>query len=193
MSPCNDVYAFVLKGDMAQESANREIGKNDPSPSDVAERIARALPLDTLNKDYVASAAKMASIYTAIAAFENSARKFIQDRLLEDHGADWWTKCVTSPVRKTADDRKKDEEQHRYHGSRGASMIFFVQLGDLVNIMHNNETSFESYIPSIDWARQLFKSLERSRNVIMHSGELAMNDIERVGMNIRDWIRQVGG
>src|SRR5579859_219748 len=118
MSPGNDVYAFVLKGDMAQESANREIGKNDASPSDTVERISRALPLDTLNKDYVVAATKMASVYTAIAAFENSARKFIQDRLLEDHGADWWTKCVSSTVRKSADDRKKDKEQHRYHGSR---------------------------------------------------------------------------
>jgi hypothetical protein len=72
-------------------------------------------------------------------------------------------------------------------------MIFYVQLGDLISIMQNNEASFDDYIPSIDWARQLIRSLERSRNVIMHSGELSMNDIERVGMNIRDWVRQVGG
>lgn len=193
MSSRQDIYAFVLKGDMAQEAADREIGKNDPSPSDVAERIARALPFDTLDKDFVLAASKMAHVYTAIAAFENSARKFIQDRLLEDHGADWWTKCVSEKVRKTAEDRKKDEEQNRYHGTRGASMIFYVQLGDLITIMQANETSFEDYIPTIDWVRQLIKALERSRNVIMHSGELSMNDIERIGMNIRDWIRQVGG
>ena len=66
-------------------------------------------------------------------------------------------------------------------------------MGDLVSIMQSNEASFADYIPSVEWSRQLFKSLERSRNVIMHSGELSMNDIERVAMNIRDWIRQVGG
>jgi hypothetical protein len=193
MSHTDDIYAFVLKGDMAQDAAHREIGKNDPSPVDAAERISRALPLDAMDKDYVQSAAKMANVYTAIASFENVARKFIQDRLLEDHGAEWWTKCVSAGIRKSADDRKKDEDQHRYHGARGTSMIFYVQLGDLVSIMQNNEASFEDYISSIDWARQLFKSLERSRNVIMHSGELSLNDIERVGMNIRDWVRQVGG
>ena len=42
-------------------------------------------------------------------------------------------------------------------------------------------------------AKQIFKALERSRNVIMHGGELSMNDIERVAMNIRDWVNQVGG
>ena len=35
-------------------------------------------------------------------------------------------------------------------------------------------------------------TIERSRNVIMHSGSLDRVDIERVGMNIRDWIKQVG-
>jgi hypothetical protein len=193
MSHMHDLYAFVFRGDMAQEAADRQRDKSDPSPSDAAERICRALPLDALDKDYVFSASKMAHIYTAISAFENGARKFIQDRLLEDHGADWWTARVSNTIRKSAEDRKKDEDQHRYHGARGASMIFYVQLGDLVSIMQNNEPSFEDYIPSIDWARQIFRSIERSRNVIMHSGELSMNDIERVGINIRDWIRQVGG
>jgi hypothetical protein len=28
--------------------------------------------------------------------------------------------------------------------------------------------------------------------VIMHSGQLTLSDVERVAMNIRDWIRQVG-
>lgn len=45
---------------------------------------------------------------------------------------------------------------------------------------------------SIDWARQIIQTIERSRNVIMHSGELGRKDIERIGTNIRDWISQVG-
>jgi len=193
MNHASDLYAFVFKGDMAQEAADRHIGKNDTGPADIAQRIARALPLDSFDKDLVVAATKMAHVYTAIASFENAARKFIQDRLLEEHGANWWTDRVSSAVKKSAEDRKKDEDQHRYHGARGSSMIYYVQLGDLVGIMQNNESSFQDYIPSIEWARQIFKSLERSRNVIMHSGELAMNDIERVSMNIRDWVRQVGG
>ena len=51
---------------------------------------------------------------------------------------------------------------------------------------------FEVHIISIDWARQIIQTLERSRNVIMHSGELGRKDIERIGTNIRDWISQVG-
>lgn len=192
MSNGDDLYAFVFKGAIAQDAASRALSKTVAAPSDHVERISAAMPVDMLDKDYVLAASKMARVYTAIAAFENSSRKFIQDRMLEDHGANWWTDKVSKSVRDAAERRKEDEDQHRYHGTRGAAMIFYTQLGDLVTIMRQNEPSFQDYIPSSDWAQQLFKSLERSRNVIMHSGELSMNDIERVGMNIRDWIRQVG-
>lgn len=193
MSKADDLYAFVFKGAIAQDTITREINKNSKDEDDSEKKIEVRLPLDLIDKDYVISAQKMASVYTVIAAFENSARKFIQDRLLEEVGADWWTTCVPQRIRDQAERRKQDEEQIRWHGARGASMIFYTQLPDLVSIMQNNFPHFQDYIESIEWARQIFVSLERSRNVIMHSSELSMNDIERVAMNIRDWLRQVGG
>jgi hypothetical protein len=33
---------------------------------------------------------------------------------------------------------------------------------------------------------------KHSRNVIMHSGMLDLEDIERLGMNLHDWVKQVG-
>ncbi len=71
-------------------------------------------------------------------------------------------------------------------------MINYTEFGDLASIMAQNYELFEVHIVSIDWARQIFQTLERSRNVIMHSGELGRRDIERIGTNIRDWINQVG-
>ena len=193
MSSADDLYAFVFKGAIAQDAAVRELGRIAPEASDSADKIAQKMPLDLLDTDHVSSAQKMAAVYTTIAAFENSARKFIQDRLLEEVGADWWTTAVPRGIRDQAERRKKEEEQIRWHGSRGTSMIFYSQLGDLISIMQTNLTHFQDHIQSVDWARQLFNALERSRNVIMHSGELSMHDIERVAMNIRDWVRQVGG
>jgi hypothetical protein len=193
MSDSDDLYAFVFKGTLAEDAAHRALERSSPAPTDPPEKIAQKMPLDLLDKSFVFSALKMASVYTAIASFENSARKFIQDRLLEQVGAGWWLKCVSKEIRGEAEKRKKDEEQIRWHGARGSSMIFYTQIGDLPTIIQNNFKSFEDYIESVEWARQIIKSLERSRNVIMHSGELSMNDIERVAMNIRDWVRQVGG
>jgi hypothetical protein len=75
---------------------------------------------------------------------------------------------------------------------RGDDPIDFIDFADLLNIMRANEVSFEPFWPSPEWARSIFDAVERSRNVIMHSGILDLEDIERVGMNIRDWVRQVG-
>jgi hypothetical protein len=36
------------------------------------------------------------------------------------------------------------------------------------------------------------RPLEKSRNTTMHGGVLAQEDVERIGMNIRDWTRQTG-
>ena len=194
MSAQDDIYAFVMKGEVAQVAVNTELERAVESPQDIVDRIAQAFPFDLLDEDFKEGARKMAQVYTAIAAFENAARKFIQDRLLEECGADWWNHDnIPKAVRDGAQKRKNDEEQHRYHQTRGASMIFYTQMGDLVSIMQKKEEAFEDYITSLAWARQLFGAVERSRNVIMHSGELSMNDIQRVGMNIRDWLQQVGG
>ena len=193
MSGNYDIYAFVMKGDVAQHAVNTELRRFDESPQDVINRIRQALPIELIDDEYLECAEKMALVYTVIASFENAARKFIQDCLIENHGASWWDARVPKHVREQAEKRKTDEAQHRYHGSRGTSMIFYAQMGDLVSIIQKSETDFTDYIPSVDWARQLFDAIERSRNVIMHSGDLSMNDIQRVGMNIRDWLQQVGG
>lgn len=194
MRKSDNLYAFVFKGQLAQESISRNLEVTNKETIDSAEKIKLKMPFDLLDEEFVSSALKMASVYVAINAFENSVRKFVQDRLLEEVGADWWKKTTSKDIKDNAEKRKKNEEQFRWHGSRGSSMISYTQMGDLIKIMGHpdNLIFFQPYLPSIEWARQIFSSLERSRNVIMHGGELTMHDIERVAMFIRDWIRQVG-
>lgn len=62
----------------------------------------------------------------------------------------------------------------------------------LKNAMNNNWTDFEDIVGQLSWASGIFDVVERSRNVIMHSGTLEREDIDRLGVNIRDWVKQVG-
>lgn len=75
---------------------------------------------------------------------------------------------------------------------RGLSPVYFAELKGLVTLLATNWDHFSALLGDVDWVRSTNKSLERSRNVHMHSGEMSMEDIERVGGIIRDWIRQVG-
>jgi len=185
------LYEFVYRGILADEAldkAGRRSGSSDLS----AQEVADALSVDLLDPDALAAAARMAAVYAAIAAFEISARRFITKVLLESHGDDWWDKGVSDKIRTFALSRRDEEEKTRWHGRRGTELLDYVEMGHLVNIIQQNWSAFEDYIPRMDWATAIFGGIERSRNVIMHSGFLDIEDIERVGMHIRDWAKQVG-
>lgn len=189
------LYSFGLRGlltEVALEKAGL-IGKNSFSERWEAD-TAKRLGIDRLDEELVAKSRRMAVVYTAICALENSIREFIEKKLLEEKGADWWTKSVNTPIRQKAENRKKEESGVRWLTPRGSSPIYYTDLGDLISIMTGgkNWKYFEIHLKNDEWAKQIITTLEKSRNIIMHGGELSPTDIERVGIYIRDWVSQLG-
>lgn len=187
-----DLYSFVFRGLLTEEALDdagrlQRFGLSAHLDAEIASR----LPIEALDEDLVARAQRMAVVYVAIAAFENSVREFVSKVLLESVGADWWTK-VPDKIREKAETRRKEEEKIRWHTPRGDEPINYTEFGDLASIVGQNWILFEDYVQSQEWMRQTISTVERSRNVIMHSGELGLQDIERIATAIRDWIRQVG-
>ncbi len=188
-----EIYSYVFRGLLTEEALDRTARQNKYPQSVILEKeIAERLSIDLLDDNHVISARRMATVYTAIAAFENSVREFVTKRLIEEHGENWWEQAVSDRIRSKAEIRRQEENKIRWHTPRGDSPINYTEFGDLSSIISQNWTLFEDYLQSQDWVRQIISTLERSRNVIMHSGELGNQDIERIGTSIRDWIRQVG-
>lgn len=191
MTDLGETYEFVFRGILADEGLDRA-GRPIRHLSGVLdEEIAARLSLALLDSEHVASARRMATVYTALAAFENTARELVSRTMLEEKGENWW-ESVSERIRKRTASRQEDEEKHRFHTQRGDAPINFTELGDLLNIIRANWEHFEPFLPSPEWAQSIFDAVERSRNVIMHSGTLDAADIDRVGIHIRDWIKQVG-
>ncbi len=189
------LYSFVFRGLLTEEALDKAGRQQRKLFSEVWEsETSRRLAIPLLDEELVKASRKMAVVYTAICAFENSVRDFISKKLLEERGVGWWDLCVKAEIRKKAEDRKKADKEIRWLAQRGDSMIHFTEFGDLIAIMAkpDNWAFFEPHIGNVDWAKQIITTLEKSRNIIMHSGELDPKDIERVGTCIRDWIRQVG-
>lgn len=186
------LYEFTYRGqlaDAALDSAGRtKFAHAAESEADMAAQLS----LGVLDDELVAAARHMATVYTAIAAFENSARKLVSGTMLEGKGESWWEDCVSAKVQKRAKDRREDDEKNRFHSQRGDAPINYSDLNDLLNVINANWELFEPFIPSPEWAKSIFEAIERSRNVIMHSGTLHREDIARVGIHIRDWVTQVG-
>jgi len=185
------VYNFVYRAVLTQESLDAA-GREKPKTHEMDDaEVAELLSIHVLNEDFVARARGMATVYTAIAAFENSVRELISKTLLEGRGADWWEQCVSEKIRSQSQRRMEDEQKVRWHVQRGDDPIQFTMLPNLLNIMRQNPDDFSPFIHDMDWAASIFDVIEKSRNVIMHSGSLSRRDVARLGTHIRDWSAQV--
>ena len=85
-----------------------------------------------------------------------------------------------------------EDAKFRWHGARGASDINYCDFSDLSSIIVVNWPVFDDLLGNMEWAKTTLNTLEKSRNIVMHGGSLSKEDVERIGMNIRDWIRQAG-
>lgn len=192
MSDTGPFYEFVFRGLLADQALDRAGRPPRFSVDSNLADIAEALSLELLDPSFLDDARRMAVVYAAIAAFEGSARRFIAKVMLDEHGSTWWENRVSTKIRNFAESRRIDEEKTRWHGKRGDRPLDYTELGMLVDIVQQNWTDFEPYVRRVDWATAIFAAVERSRNVIMHSGTLDIEDIERLGISMRDWLKQVG-
>ena len=187
------VHDFVFRGLLSEEAVDRagrstRVSFDGPGEAE----IERILSITSLPDDLVQQAKTMSAVYVAVAAFENSVRELILGVLLEAIGEDWWTSAISQKVSDRAEKRKADEDKIKWHTNRGMHPLYYTTMADLVNAIRNNWEHLERYVQSVDWVASIFDAVERSRNVIMHNGTLAQGDIERLGIFIRDWIKQVG-
>lgn len=187
----DSIYNFVYRGQLTEEALDRA-GRTRGRQSEIDRTLySKLLAVDELDVQHVENARAMATVYTAVAAFENSVRELISKTLLDEVGENWWNECVSAKIRKQADERRIEEEKVRWHNQRGASPINYTMLPQLMSIIRQNPQHFEPFIHDLEWASNVFEVIDRSRNVIMHSGMLNQRDIARLGTFIRDWTSQV--
>ena len=135
---------------------------------------------------------QMGEVFKAFYCIENAARELITDRLAERHGSTWWQDKVAGTIREKVDSLKQKEAKDTYHVARSTTDIGYTLFGALSKIIVANWDDFSDLFPDQHWVSSRFNDLEKSRNIIMHTGVLPQIEVERVEQISRDWIRQVG-
>lgn len=189
-----DLYSFAFRGLLAEEALDKAGHKKYlTEEAFFSEELAKKLHFDEIDPKYVEQSKTMLTVFATITAFENATREFVYSALFERYKTDWWSKGVQNSIRTRAESRRAEEAAVKWHVNRGDAMMSYLDFGDLPKIMLSSENwpIFEPYVDSQDWVRSIFENIEKSRNVIMHSGVLDEYDIARVGLNIRDWLRQI--
>lgn len=188
----DDLYIFVYRGLLTEESLDKAGRKRRQEfGSEDAARMRQALAFEMLDRELLTHARRMSIVYTAIHAFENTVRQLVVSAMSEAHEEKWWAQ-VPDRIKNRVKTRMEKDSKARWHGTRGATEILYCDFGDLSSIIATNWPQFENILVNLEWAKSILSTLEMSRNTIMHGGVLAQQDVERIGMNIRDWIRQTG-
>jgi len=187
-----DLYSFVYRGVLTEQALDKKgRQRRGHFGAEEARRVQHTLSYDFLDSDLLNEAQRMSVVYAAVHAFENAVRLLVSKAMAEAHGEPWWTN-VPERIRKSSKSRMDEDAKFRWHGARGAQEINYCDFGDLSAIIVTNWSIFDDLLGNMEWAKATLNALEKSRNIIMHGGSLAKEDIERIGMNIRDWIRQAG-
>lgn len=187
----SEAYSFVFRGLLTEEALDRVGRVSSFSRRTDFAVIRTLLGIDVIDEQHVVAADRMSQVYVAIAAFENSVRELVCGVLHEAHGDGWWAKCVQPNIRNDAEQRMENEEKVRWHVQRGSVPINYTMIGDLLSVILKNFDDFEPFLHDREWAKHIFDMIEKSRNVIMHCGELSNRDMARIGSAIKDWNSQV--
>lgn len=134
----------------------------------------------------------MSSVYTALYCIENTIRNFIVERMSERHGIDWWETKVPKKIKDSVASLKRQEEKNKYHSNRSGSEIGYTMLCNLGQVIIANWDEFSDIIPNQAWLTSRMDDLEMSRNIIMHTGMLPIDEIDRIESIVRDLLRQIG-
>ncbi|MCF7223793.1 Swt1 family HEPN domain-containing protein [Marilutibacter chinensis] len=187
-----DLYSFVYRGVLTEEALDKNgRWRRGHFGQEEAREAQKSLSYDFLDSDLLQEAQRMSVVYAAVHAFENAVRNLVTKAMAEANGEHWWQK-VPERIRKSSKNRMDEDAKFRWHGARGAQEINYCDFGDLSSIIVTNWDVFDDLLGNMEWAKATLNTLEKSRNIIMHGGSLAKEDVERIGMNIRDWIRQAG-
>lgn len=133
----------------------------------------------------------MQRCYRLLFVLENVVREFIVDVLGEVDGDEWFEKRTTALMKKKVSDREATETKNQWHTGRNQHPIYYLDLGDLALLLQTHWADFRGLLPNQAWAVSRIQDAERSRNVIAHTNVLSDDELVRLEMHVRDWVRQV--
>lgn len=188
-----DVKSFVFSGLLATHAAKdmESAGVLRSRAVSASERKEQDL-LSSVEESIRAGANAMQRAYRILFVLENLVRTLIDERLKDKYGVNWFDAKAPAPMKRKLEDRKSIEEKNQWHAGRNKEPLYYMDFGDLAKLIVNHWTEFEDLLPTQSWVQSRLDEAERSRNVIAHTNILSSEEISRLEMYLRDWIKQIG-
>lgn len=189
----NNIQSFVFSGLLAKHAAKDMEATGLLRGRAISEEERREQDLlASVEESVRAGAIAMQKSYRILFVLENVVRSLINERMSDKHGANWFDKKATGPMKGKLKTRKENEEKHQWHTGRNKEPLFYMDFSDLAKLIVNNWEEYEDLLPSQSWVQSRLDEAERSRNVIAHTNILSSEESSRLEMYLRDWIKQIG-
>lgn len=131
---------------------------------------------------------KMADFYILYYCVENSVRRLISETLKEKYNINWWDGKVPEGV-KSHVKQTQDGEKDTSMSLRSDDPLFYTDFGELITILEANWNDFSDSLRSLKAMKDVLSKFNQLRNVIAHSGELSDDEILRLKLLVKDWLR----
>lgn len=149
---------------------------------------SQLVDIELFELDIIQSAKKMADFYILYYAYENSVRRLISGTLSEKYGINWWETQVPEGVRNNVTDKQK-KEKDTVMSIRSDDPLSYTNFGELIDILNKNWADFSDSIRSQKAMQQILGQFNLIRNTIAHSCELNEDEILRLKLLMKDWLR----
>jgi hypothetical protein len=144
--------------------------------------------IELFETDIIHAAKRMADFYILYYSFENSIRRLISGRLEEKYGMNWWKSQVPEGVKGNVKD-KQTKEKDTVMSIRSDDPLSYTNFGELIDILNKNWGDFSDLIRSQKAMQLILGQFNVIRNVIAHSCELNEDEILRLTLLVKDWLR----
>ena len=125
--------------------------------------------------------------------FENELRLFIQNRLKEEIGENWWKQAIPPDVQQKCIERKKNREKLPWMNEEDYPLIWYADFNDYFKIItrrDNWKKIFSKYFIDEAWIKtKLVLELAPIRNDIAHNRELTTEKIQKLQMTTQEILR----
>jgi len=121
----------------------------------------------------------MSNAYSILYKLENELRRFIEKKLREVYGEEWWPKGIPSGVRRKAEKKRAKEPDS------SLSLLCYTLFSDLKRIIQKEEnwhSIFRKYFRTLEVIISELHQLEDIRHTIAHTRLLSNEDSKKLNL-----------
>lgn len=133
-------------------------------------------------------AADMATHYELFYCLEQSIRQLITRTLIDKSGSTWWNDAVPPKIVSDVNSRIQREIDSGF-SQRSDKQIDYTNFGELSVIINSNWDVFGAIFSSQRAVERIMNSLNLLRGPIAHCSPLAGDEIDRLLLTVKDWLR----